>query len=91
MVLVVGTPIYVAGIAYTRAFLILRRSDVLLAAAVLQLIIKAAANMWLIRSYGIIGIAGSTAIASAASSIMLISLLHLRPEWLVGPRVESHR
>jgi putative peptidoglycan lipid II flippase len=87
MLLVMGTPIYVAGLAYTRAFLILGRSDVLLAAAIVQLLVKAAANIWLIKSYGIIGIAGSTAIASAASSMMLIGLLHLRPRWLIVSRV----
>jgi putative peptidoglycan lipid II flippase len=88
VLLVAGTPIYVAGLAYTRAFLILRRSDVLLAAAVVQLIVKAATNVWLIQSYGIIGIAGSTAIASAASSMMLIGLLHLKPQWLIYSRVD---
>jgi len=72
-----ATPIYVAGLTYGRALLVLKRSDWLLAAAVCQLVTKVGANLWLMPRFGLPGVGLSTAAMYAVGSAVLIAALHL--------------
>jgi putative peptidoglycan lipid II flippase len=89
--LVVSAPFHVAALVYTRAFLILHRSDLLLLVAIFQLAIKAVGNAWLIGAYGIVGIAAATAIAACASALLLVGLFHLRTYDLPGSGIETSK
>src|SRR5205823_2182189 len=76
--LVLGTPLYVAGLTYSRAFLVLKRSDWLFGISIVQLIAKITLNIWLIPAFGIAGIGISTSLTYALSSGLLIGIFHLR-------------
>ncbi len=76
--LVAATPIYVAGLVYSRAFVVLKRSDWLLVVAVVDLIAKVGLNLLLIRRFGVVGLAASTAVTFAFSSALLMGIFHLR-------------
>ena len=71
-----ATPIYVAGLTYGRALLVLKRSDWLLVAAVCQLGVKVMANLWLMPRFGLPGIGLSTALMYAVGSVILIAVVH---------------
>jgi putative peptidoglycan lipid II flippase len=75
--LVVATPLYVAGLTYTRAFLVLKRSEWLLGIGVLQLAVKIFLNILLIDRWGLVGIGVATALTYAMSSVLLMGILHL--------------
>ncbi len=72
----VATPIYVAGLTYGRALLVLKRSDWLLIAAACQLVAKIASNLWLMPRLGLPGIGLSTAMMYTVGSVVLIGALH---------------
>jgi putative peptidoglycan lipid II flippase len=77
-VLVAATPAYVAGLTYTRAFLVLKRSDWLLLMGVLQLIAKVGLNTLLGPAFGLVGIGLATALTYGVSSLVLVAIFHLR-------------
>jgi putative peptidoglycan lipid II flippase len=77
-VLVAAIPIYVAGLTYTRAFLVLKRSDLLLFIGVGQLVVKTALNILLIPIWGLVGIACGTAMTYCATAILLVVIFHLK-------------
>lgn len=77
-VLVAAIPIYVAGLTYTRAFLVLKRSDLLLFIGVGQLVVKTALNLLLIPIWGLVGIACGTAMTYVLSTLVLVATFHLR-------------
>ncbi len=77
-VLVAAIPIYVAGLTYTRAFLVLKRSDLLLFIGVGQLIVKTALNVLLIPVWGLVGIACGTAMTYVLTTLVLVATFHLR-------------
>lgn len=85
-VLVVGTPLYIAGLTYTRAFLVLKRSDLLLAIATVQVVAKLVLNLLLMPVLGLVGIAAATTVMFAASSIMMFVVFH---RWLVHRRTPA--
>ena len=70
-VLVAAIPVYVAGLTYTRAFLVLKRSDLLLVIGVGQLIVKTALNVLLIPMWGLVGIACGTAMTCVLTTLVL--------------------
>jgi putative peptidoglycan lipid II flippase len=76
--LAMATPVYVAGLIYTRAFLILSRTHWLLWISLVQLAIKAALNSLLLPLLGLVGIGISTAIMYSVSSVLLIVIFHSR-------------
>jgi putative peptidoglycan lipid II flippase len=69
-------PVYVAGLVYTRAFLILRRSDLLLAINIVQVVMKLGGNALLMPLFGLVGLALSTAFMYVVATIGLVTLLH---------------
>jgi putative peptidoglycan lipid II flippase len=77
-VLVAAIPIYVAGLTYTRAFLVLKRSDLLLFIGVGQLIVKTTLNILLIPIWGLVGIACGTAMTYCATAILLVVIFHFK-------------
>jgi putative peptidoglycan lipid II flippase len=77
-VLVGGMPVYVAGLTYTRAFLVLKRSDWLLAIGLLQLATKTGLNLILIPIWGLVGIACATTLTYTLSSALLVVIFHVR-------------
>jgi putative peptidoglycan lipid II flippase len=76
--LIIGTPIYVAGLIYTRAFLVLKRSDWLFGVSLVQLIVKVALNLLLIPLLGLAGIAIATSVTYLISTVCLMAIFHLR-------------
>jgi len=88
-VLAVATPIYVSGLVYTRAFLVLKRSDWLLGIALVQLATKVVLNVVLIDRLGVVGLAISTALTYTVSSVLLVALFHFRlaPRLTTAPSV----
>jgi putative peptidoglycan lipid II flippase len=77
-VLMAVTPLYIAGLVYTRGFLILKRSDWLLAIAILQVVMKAFLNVALLPRFGVVGIGIATALMFSVSSLLVIVIFHLR-------------
>jgi putative peptidoglycan lipid II flippase len=77
-VLVAAIPIYVAGLTYTRAFLVLKRSDLLLFIGLGQLVVKTALNVLLIPIWGLVGIACGTAMTYVLTALVLVVTFHLR-------------
>jgi putative peptidoglycan lipid II flippase len=77
-VLVAAIPIYVAGLTYTRAFLVLKRSDLLLFIGVGQLVVKTVLNLLLIPIWGLVGIASGTAMTYCATAVLLVVVFHVR-------------
>jgi putative peptidoglycan lipid II flippase len=77
-VLVAAIPVYVAGLTYTRAFLVLKRSDLLLVVGVLQLVAKTGLNLFLAPRWGLLGIAAGTALTFTVTSVALMAVFHLR-------------
>jgi len=84
-VLVAAIPIYVAGLTYTRAFLVLKRSDLLLFIGVGQLVVKTALNLLLIPIWGLVGIASGTALTYVVTTLVLVAIFHLRLARSPGP------
>jgi putative peptidoglycan lipid II flippase len=74
--LVAGTPLYVAGLTYTRAFLVLKRSDWLFGISLVQLAVKVMLNLFLIPKFGLMGIALATSATYATSTVLLVALFH---------------
>ena len=74
--LVAVTPVYVVGLAYTRAFLALKRSDWLLAVGFVTLVIKIALNLLLMPRFGLIGLAMSTSVMYLFSSLAMVVIYH---------------
>jgi putative peptidoglycan lipid II flippase len=85
-VLVAAIPIYVAGLTYTRAFLVLKRSDLLLFIGLGQLVVKTTLNLVLIPIWGLVGIATGTALTYSLTTIVLVGIFHI---WLVPSPVPS--
>lgn len=71
-------PIYLAGMAYSRAFLALRRSDWLLGVAIAEIGLKIALNGPMLRAFGLPGLAGATGLMYAAGLVLLAAGLHGR-------------
>jgi putative peptidoglycan lipid II flippase len=71
-------PIYVGGLVYTRAFLVLNRSDWLLAINLVQIVVKIGLNVLLMPTFGIVGLAVATSATYATSSVLLVVLFHMR-------------
>lgn len=77
-VMVAVIPVYVGGLIYTRAYLVLKRSDWLLAINILQLLMKGVLNLLLMPRFGIVGIGMSTALTYTTSSLLAAAIFHLR-------------
>lgn len=75
---VLVVPIYVAGLVYTRAFLVLRRADWLFGINVVQVLVKVVLNVLLLPVLGLVGIALATSATYAVSTVLLVGLFHLR-------------
>lgn len=71
-------PIYLAGMAYSRAFLALRRSDWLLGVAIAEIALKIVLNGPMLRAFGLPGLAGATGLMYAAGLALLAAGLHGR-------------
>lgn len=90
--LVAGTPVYIAGLIYTRAFLVLKRADWLLAISVVQIVLKVVLNRAFIPAQGLVGIALASVVTYAVSSLLLVALFHLRLASAAGaPIVDAMR
>jgi putative peptidoglycan lipid II flippase len=90
--LVAGTPVYIAGLIYTRAFLVLKRADWLLAINVVQIVLKVVLNRAFIPAQGLVGIALASVVTYAVSSLLLVALFHLRLASAAGaPIVDAMR
>jgi O-antigen/teichoic acid export membrane protein len=85
-VLVAAIPIYVAGLTYTRAFLVLKRSDILLGIGLAQLAAKTVLNLLFIPIWGLVGIAAGTALTYSLTTIVLVGIFHI---WLIHTNVRS--
>jgi putative peptidoglycan lipid II flippase len=72
----VGVPVYLMGLTYARAYLVIRRSDWLLGVSVVQFAVKCLLNAILMRRFGLPGIALATSAIYALGSIVLIVALH---------------
>jgi putative peptidoglycan lipid II flippase len=68
----IGLPIFMAGLVYTRAFLVQKRSGFLLRINVVQLVVKVGLNLWLLRYWGLPGIALATAAMYLVSMAILV-------------------
>jgi putative peptidoglycan lipid II flippase len=77
-VLMAAIPVYVAGLTYTRAFLVLKRSDLLLVISVGQLVLKTTLNLLLIPIAGLLGIASGTVLTYVLTTLVLVAIFHLR-------------
>jgi putative peptidoglycan lipid II flippase len=71
-VFLAGIPVYVAGLVYARALLVLRRSDVLLGVALVQVCCKVVLNSILVAWWGVPGIAVATIVTFGTGSILLM-------------------
>lgn len=82
--LVACTPIYVAGLAYTRGFLAFKRTDWLLGASLGMVAMKIVLNVLLAPVWGLVGIAAATGLAYSAVTVTLAIGFH---RWVVrdGP------
>lgn len=69
-------PVYLAGMAYSRAFLALRRSDWLLVVALAEIALKVTLNGPMLRAFGLPGLAGATGLMYAAGLALLAAALH---------------
>jgi putative peptidoglycan lipid II flippase len=76
--LMAGVPIYVAGLVYTRAFLVLRRSDWLLFINVVQILVKVGLNVLLLPAFGLVGLAVATSATYTIATALLVVLFHMR-------------
>lgn len=72
------TPIYVAGLTYSRALLAERRAHWLLGVALVQMAIKVIANAPAVASFGLVGIPVTTAVMYAAA-LGIFMLVPVRP------------
>jgi putative peptidoglycan lipid II flippase len=80
--MVCGIPSYIAALIYTRAFLVLKRSDLLLLIGAFELAIKAVLNSLLIPGFGTVGIGVGAAITYSIAAILLVVIFH---GWLAKP------
>jgi putative peptidoglycan lipid II flippase len=71
-------PMYLAGMAYSRAFLALRRSDWLLGVAIAEIALKIVLNGPMLHAFGLPGLAGATGLMYAAGLVLLAAGLHGR-------------
>ena len=77
--MVCGIPSYIAALIYTRAFLVLKRSDLLLLIGLIELGIKPVLNAVLLSRFGTVGIGFATAITYSVAAMLLIAIFHF---WL---------
>lgn len=74
--LVACTPVYVAGLAYTRGFLAFKRTDWLLGISIGLVALKIALNLLLAPVWGLVGIAAATGLAYTAMTVALAAGFH---------------
>jgi putative peptidoglycan lipid II flippase len=74
--LVACTPVYVAGLAYTRGFLAFKRTDWLLGISIGLVALKIALNLMLAPIWGLVGIAAATGLAYTAMTVALAAGFH---------------
>jgi putative peptidoglycan lipid II flippase len=74
----VALPVYAVGLVYTRAVLVLKRSDILLGINIGQLAVKLALNVLLVRSWGVAGVALSSAGMYGLGTAILVIGYHAR-------------
>ncbi len=70
------TPVYVAGLAYTRGFLALKQTSWLLAGSLVMVSVKIALNVALAPVWGLVGIATATGLAYAGVAVVLAAGFH---------------
>ncbi|HEX3704864.1 MAG TPA: lipid II flippase MurJ [Vicinamibacterales bacterium] len=83
-----GIPSYIAGLIYTRAFLVLKRSDLLLLIGAIELCMKPALNALLIPGFGTVGIGVATVITYSVAALLFVVIFHA---WLARPSDASGR
>ena len=74
--MVCGIPSYIAALIYTRAFLVLKRSDLLLLIGLIELAIKPLLNALLIPRFGTVGIGFATALTYSLATVLLLAIFH---------------
>ncbi len=71
--LLAGVPVYLVGLVYSRVFLAAGRSDMLLAAAAIGVVLKIALNTALARHWGLAGLAAATSAMHATNTLLLVA------------------
>lgn len=77
-VFLLGLPLYLVGLVYTRAFLVLGRSDWLFKVSIGQLLLKILLNLVLMRAWGVVGIALSSTAMFSLASLTLVAVYYWR-------------
>lgn len=79
--LVAGVPVYLVGLTYSRVFLVEKRSDMLLVAAVVGVGAKILLNALFLLPWGVAGLGAATSLMYALNTLLLATMCRK----LVGP------
>jgi putative peptidoglycan lipid II flippase len=71
--LVLGVPVYLFGLVYSRLFLVAKRSDVLLGVAAIGVVSKIALNAVFLVYWGVAGLGAATSVMYALNALLLVT------------------
>ena len=81
-----GVPVYLAGLVYTRVFLAAQRSDLLLLVVLLTLPVKLVLNILFASWLGVAGLALATTVMYALSTLLVFTAC----QWLPSSELGVH-